>query len=92
MRRDALNSIIVFNERHLRRVRRSYEDSYHEWRTYLSREMDAAESRAVPPPELGPVGQRPEVDSLHPHDERNAAGERFPDILYCKRLQVVGKE
>lgn len=46
MRRDALDHVIVFSERHLRRVLRSYVDDYHDWRMHLSLEMDAPESRA----------------------------------------------
>jgi hypothetical protein len=73
IRRDALDHVIVLNERHLRRVLRSYVDYYHEWRTHLSLEMDASETRAVQPPELGPVRKRPEVGGLHHHYERIAA-------------------
>ena len=73
IRRDALDHVIVLNEQHLRRVLRSYVDYYHEWRTHLSLEMDAPESRAVQPPELGVVKKVPEVGGLHHHYERRAA-------------------
>lgn len=73
IRRDALDQVIVLNERHLRRVLRSYVDYSHHWRTHLSLEMDAPESRAVQPPELGPVRKRPEVGGLHHHYDRIAA-------------------
>jgi hypothetical protein len=73
IRRDALDHVIVLNERHLRRVLRSCVDYYHNWRTHLSLEMDAPASRAIQPPELGPVRKLPEVGGLHHHYERIAA-------------------
>ena len=73
IRRDALDHVIVLHERHLRRVLRTYVDYYHHWRTHLSLEMDVPESRAVHPPELGPVKKLPDVGGLHHHDERIAA-------------------
>ena len=73
IRRDALDHVIVLNEKHLRRVLLSYVEYYHHWRTHLSLEMDAPESRAVQPPELGLVRKQPEVGGLHHHYERIAA-------------------
>ena len=73
IRRDALDHVIVLNEGHLRRVLRSYINYYHHWRTHLSLEMDAPESRAVHPPEFGPVRKLPEVGGMHHHYERQAA-------------------
>jgi hypothetical protein len=73
IRRDALDHVIVLNERHLRRVLQSYIDYYHRWRTHLSLEMDAPESRAVQALEVGPVRKRPEVGGLQHHYERVAA-------------------
>jgi transposase InsO family protein len=73
IRRDALDHIIVLNERHLRRVLQSYVDYYHAWRTHLSLGMDTPGSRAVQPPELGVVKKQPEVGGLHHHYERIAA-------------------
>jgi transposase InsO family protein len=73
IRRDALDHVIVLHERHLRRVLRTYVDYYHHWRTHLSLEMDVPESRAVHPPELGPVKKLPDVGGLHHHYERIAA-------------------
>jgi transposase InsO family protein len=73
LRHDALDHVIVLNEKHLRRVLQSYVEYYHHWRTHLSLEMDAPASRAVQPPELGPVRKLPEVGGLHHHYERIAA-------------------
>lgn len=73
IRRDALDHMIVLNERHLRRVLRSYVDYYHRWRVHRSLEIDAPEPRATQPPELGPVRKLPDVGGLHHHYERIAA-------------------
>jgi transposase InsO family protein len=73
IRREVLDHVIVLNERHLHRVLRSYVEYYHDWQTHLSLEMDVPESRAVQPPELGPVRKVPEVSGLHHHYERIAA-------------------
>ena len=73
IRRDALDHVIVLNERHLRRVLQAYVDYYHDWRPHRSLEMDAPEPRAVQPPELGSVRKLPEVGGLHHHYERIAA-------------------
>ena len=73
IRRDAPGHVIVLNERHLRRVLRSYLDYYHRWRVHRSLEMDAPETRPFQPPELGPVMKLPEVGGLHHHYERQAA-------------------
>jgi putative transposase len=73
IRQDALDHVIVLNEKHLRRVLHSYVEDYHTWRTHLSLEMNAPESRAVQPPELGSIRKRPEVGGLHHHYDRQAA-------------------
>jgi hypothetical protein len=72
-RRDVLDHVIGLNDKHLRRVLQSYVNYYHHWRTHLSLEMDAPESRLAQPPELGTVRQWPEVGGLHHHYERQAA-------------------
>jgi transposase InsO family protein len=73
IRREALDHIIVLNERHLRRVLTAYIAYYHRFRTHLSLEMDCPYPRAVEPPALGPVIAFPEVSGLHHHYERQAA-------------------
>jgi hypothetical protein len=73
IRRDSLDHMIVLNERHPRRVLQTSVDYYHHWRTHLSLEMDALESRAVQLPKLGSVHKIPEVGGLHHHYERLAA-------------------
>ena len=73
IRRECLNDVVVLNERHLRRVLRSYVDDYHIWRVHRSLNTDAPNPRPVQPPELGVVTKIPEVGGLHHHYERIAA-------------------
>lgn len=73
IRRDCLDHVIVFNDRHLKRILTGYFGYYHRWRTHLSLAMDSPESRPVQPSELGRVVEFPEVGGLHHHYERLAA-------------------
>jgi transposase InsO family protein len=47
MRRECLDHIVTFNERHLRRVLASYVDYYHRTRTHLSLDKDCPHSRPI---------------------------------------------
>ena len=47
IRRECLDHVIIFNERHLRRVLSSYLDYYHLTRTHLSLDNDYPQSRRV---------------------------------------------
>jgi transposase InsO family protein len=73
IRRECLNDVIVVNERHLRRVLRSYVDYYHHWRLHRSLEMDTPIPRAMQPAAVGLVRKVPEVGGFHHHYERIAA-------------------
>ena len=48
IRRECLDHIVVFGERHLRHVLLSYMDCYNGTRTHLSLNKDAPISRAAP--------------------------------------------
>lgn len=50
-----MDHLIVFNERHLRRVLSSYVDYYHHSRTHLSLDKDCPHPRDVQPPRRGEV-------------------------------------
>jgi Integrase core domain len=52
-RRDCLDHVLVFNERGLRRILKSYFDYYERSRTHLSLAKDAPIPRPVEPPALG---------------------------------------
>ena len=66
IRHECLDHIIVWNERSLRRTLGSYLDYYHQWRTHLSLNKDAPESRPIPPPERGGVIERARVGGRGP--------------------------
>ena len=73
IRRECLDHIVIFNERHLRRVLSSYLDYYHRSRTHLALEKDCPEDRPVQPPANGNVIAIPQVGGLHHRYERLAA-------------------
>jgi hypothetical protein len=65
--------IVIFNERHLRRVLSSYIDYYHRTRTHLSLDEDCPDSRPVMPRRIGNVVAIPQVGGLHHRYQRLAA-------------------
>jgi putative transposase len=65
IRRECLDHVIIFNERHLRRVLQEYFDYYHYSRTHLGLAKDCPEPRSVEYPDSGPVHSEPMVDELH---------------------------
>jgi putative transposase len=73
LRRECLDHIVIFNERHLRRILSSYADYYHRSRTHLSLDKDCPNPRPVTPPGSGRVVAIPQVNGLHHRYERLAA-------------------
>jgi len=73
VRRDCLDHVIIFGERHLRAILKSYLDYYHRSRTHLGLSKDRPDPRAVQPPELGDVVGLPQVGGLHHRYERRVA-------------------
>jgi putative transposase len=73
IRRECLDYIVIFNERHLCRVLSTYIDFYHQTRTHLSLDKDCPEPRPVMPPRIGRVVAIPQVNGLHYRYERLAA-------------------
>ncbi len=70
IRRDCLdltNRIIIFNERHLRRILKSYFEYYHEDRTHLGLDKDTPNKRPIQPKpsESAKVIKLPRVGGLH---------------------------
>ena len=65
--------MIVFDERHLRRILREYVDYYHRDRTHLGLEKDCPEPRDIEPPENGPVRSLAILGGLHHRYYRDAA-------------------
>jgi putative transposase len=73
IRRECLDHVVIFNERHLRRVLLSYIEYYHRTRTHLALDKDCPDSRPVIPPRIGRVVAMPKVGGLHHRYERLAA-------------------
>jgi len=73
IRRECLDHILIFNERHLRRVLSSYVDYYHRTRTHLSLDKDCPDPRSIMPPRIGKVIAIAQVGGLHHRYERLAA-------------------
>ena len=73
IRRECLNHVIIFDERHLRSVLSSYFQYYHNNRTHLSLAKDCPETRPIHPPTTGKIIAFSEVGGLHHRYERRAA-------------------
>jgi hypothetical protein len=73
IRREGLDYVIVFNEASLCHHLKSFVTYYHQTRTHLGLDKDTPESRAVQPPDLGPVIAIPQVGGLHHRYERRPA-------------------
>ena len=72
IRRECLNHVIIFNERHLRKVLKSYAKYYHEARTHLSLDKQSPVPRSIETPDQGKVVAISHVGGLH-HEYRRAA-------------------
>ena len=73
IRRECLDHVVIFNERHLRRVLSSYVEYYQRTRTHLALEKDCPDPRPIVPPRIGKVIATPQVGGLHHRYERLAA-------------------
>jgi transposase InsO family protein len=73
IRRECLDHVIIFNDKHLRRVLKQYFLYYHECRTHLSLEKDCPKTRPLEPPGVGPICNEPMVGGLHHRYYRQAA-------------------
>jgi len=69
---ECLRHVIVLNERHLKRILRSYAAYYHEDRTHLSLDRNSPTPRVVELPEQGKVVSIPRVGGLHHRYRRSA--------------------
>jgi transposase InsO family protein len=74
IRRECLNHVIVFNERHLNRILSSYVNYYNETRTHKALDKGSPNSRVVQLPSAGKkIIAIPNVGGLHHRYERRAA-------------------
>src|SRR5262249_11742480 len=73
IRRECLEHVVVFYERHLRRILTAYFAYYHRARTHLALDKDAPDRRPIEPPGLGTIIAFPELGGLHHRYARRAA-------------------
>jgi putative transposase len=71
--RECWEHVVVFGERHLRRILTAYSEYYHRARTDLALDKDAPDRRQIEPPALGAIIAFPEVGGLHHRYVRRAA-------------------
>ena len=105
--RECLDHLIIFNERHLRRVLSSYVDYYHRTRTHLSLAKDCPHSRLVQLPVSGRVIGLPQVGGLHfamnasPPEESNCClllvavagvAAHTPKTIYVSKIPITKQQ
>jgi len=73
LRRECLDHVLIFDERHLRRVLNEYVDYYNRSRTHLGIAKDCPEERTVELPEAGPIRSEQVLGGLHHRYFRQAA-------------------
>jgi transposase InsO family protein len=73
IRRECLDHVVVFNERHLRRLLSAYVDYYHRTRTHLALAKDCPEQRPIQARRTGKMVAIPQVGGLHHRYQRLAA-------------------
>jgi putative transposase len=73
IRRECLDHVIIFNDKHLRKVLKQYFRYYHECRTHLGLEKDCPKTRPIQLPESGLISSEPMVGGLHHRYFRQAA-------------------
>jgi hypothetical protein len=71
--RECLNHIIIFDERHLRRVLSAYFQYHHQSTTHLSLNKDCPEPRPIQPLSASAVIAFPQMGGLHHRYEWRAA-------------------
>lgn len=72
IRRECLSHLILLNERHLRRILRSYFTYYHDARTHLALAKQCPNPRSIELPVQGQIVAFPHIGGLH-HEYRRAA-------------------
>lgn len=73
IRRECLDHVVVVNERHLKRMLRSYFEYYHPTRTHLALHKQCPELRDIQPAARGEVIAFPKIEGLHHEYRRRAA-------------------
>jgi putative transposase len=65
IRRECLDHVIIFNERHLKRILGSYLAYSYSARTHLALDKQCQEPRPIAPPDQGRVIAFPHLGGLH---------------------------
>lgn len=73
LRRECLDHVIVFNERHLRQIPVEYLDYYHHCRTHRGLDRNSPIPRPVETADAGEVVEFPVIGGLHHRYARKAA-------------------
>jgi putative transposase len=68
-----LDHVVIFNDRHLRRILPSYLEYHHRTRTHLPLAKDCPKPRPIVPRKIGKVVAISQVGRLHHRYERRAA-------------------
>jgi hypothetical protein len=72
-RRECLDHVIVINDKHLRRILKSYLGYYHDSRSHLSLDKDAPATRQIQRNKSERIVPIAQVGGLHHRYERRAA-------------------
>jgi hypothetical protein len=80
IRRECLDHIVIFNERHLRRVLSSYVGYYHRTRTHLSLNKDCPDSRPIQPRSSRKASPTRPISLM--------AGEAVPSVLHSPTWRI----
>ena len=77
IRRECLDHVVTFSERHLRRVLSYYVEYYHRTRTHLALNKDCPDPRPIQPHTIGRVVAIRQVGGLHHRYEWNQPSARY---------------
>jgi hypothetical protein len=87
LRRDCLDHVLIFGERHLRRTLTLYSSYYNETRTHLSLDKDAPLRRAVQT--RGTIAATPSLSGLHHQYARIGFSGRTRDLRCCRHAPIT---
>jgi len=90
IRHECLNHIIVFNERHRRRVLSSYVDYYHRSRTHLALDKDCPHEPPIQPPSVGNAAPRRGLMLAASASRKSSLGRSRPSYWSRKSPIAVG--
>jgi putative transposase len=86
IRRECLDHIIIFNERHLRGVLSSYFQYHHRIRTHLSLDKDCPQPRRIQPPSYGVIDVK---SSFHGDVLHSVIGSESSPFIYAGPSRIT---